>query len=817
MKVTSQSRPAPATPPPALVELIHEALGAMQAAGLPFEDLQPNSGWKRHPKADHYWCITDAGVGRTGRPWLQVSAGDARVTGGVDEATFTWCSWTQGREHVDPLELQEIQQQLAEAAQARKAERERERAAAAAQAQETWARAATDVNGAPYLQAKGVRAHGIRRLAGTLLVPVADAQGTLHGLQSIGPDGSKRFNPGAAVAGHYHLLGTPARTIYVAEGYATAATIHEVTGEAVACAFNAGNLKLVAEALRQARPGVELVISGDEDTWTEGNPGRSKATAAAGAVGARLVFPTFRDTTGRPTDFNDLARLEGLEEVRRQLAGGQRVEAADPWPEPQELTSKIDPEPYPVDALPMTIRRAVEEVQGFTKAPVPLVASSALSALSVACQGHIDVKRAEKLLGPVALFMLGIADSGERKTTCDSFFTSAIRQHQDEQAVLAEPEMERYRADLAAWNAQKEGVQAAIKAAAKQGRDVGKLKDDLRKLEAAKPKAPLVPRMLLGDETPENLAWSLASIWPAAGVLSSEAGIIFGAHGMGKESVLRNLALLNVLWDGGTHSVGRRTSESFTVRGARLTVGLQVQEAALRSFFDKSGGLARGTGFLARFLVSWPESTQGFRPFTEAPASWPSLSAYHQRITAILARTMPINEDGVLTPALIGLQDDTKRAWVKFHDTIESELRNGGELYDVRDVASKSADNAVRLAALFHLFEGGDGPVGLAAFDGASRIAAWHLHEARRFFGELALPEELADATRLDGWLIDYCRRERAHMVPTRAARQFGPVRDGRRLDRALEDLAELDRVRVAREGKRRLIYVNPALVEVTP
>ena len=59
---------------------------------------------------------------------------------------------------------------------------------------------------------------------------------------------------------------------------------------------------------------------------------------------------------------------------------------------------------YPLDALPDTIRAAVEEVVGFVKAPIPLVASSALSALSLACQAHIDVKRAEGLQGPVGLF-----------------------------------------------------------------------------------------------------------------------------------------------------------------------------------------------------------------------------------------------------------------------------------------------------------------------------------------------------------------------------------------------------------------------------
>ena len=88
------------------------------------------------------------------------------------------------------------------------------------------------------------------------------------------------------------------------------------------------------------------------------------------------------------------------------------------------------------------------------------------------------------------------------------------------------------------------------------------------------------------------------------------------------------------------------------------------------------------------------------------------------------------------------------------------------------------------------------------AFEGASRIAAWHLNESRRFFGELALPAELADAARLDSWLIEYCRRERTHLVATREAQRLGPIRDKEKLTTALRELEELDRVKVAQEGR---------------
>lgn len=486
------------------------------------------------------------------------------------------------------------------------------------------------------------------------------------------------------------------------------------------------------------------------------------------------------------------------------------------WPDPLPLMAKAISEPYPLDALPDTVRAAVEEVQAFTKAPSALVVSSALGALSLAIQAHADVKRAEKLAGPVGLFLLTIADSGERKSTCDGFFTKAIRDFETQQAEAAKSLVKDYMAALETWDAKHAGIKEKIRQLAKGGKPTVDQEGALRELEHRKPEAPRVPRLIYSDATPEALKWNLAMLWPSGGVVSSEAGIVFGAHGMGKDSVMRNLATLNQLWDGADITTERRTSESFTVKGARLTIALQVQEATLRSFFDRSGELARGSGFLARFLVAWPESTQGFRPFTEAPANWPHLAAFNRRIEAILNHPAPIDDDGALSPPVLALAPGAKTAWVTFHDAIEGELASGGELYDVRDVASKSADNAARLAALFQVFESGmGGAVGADAFEGASRIVAWHLNESRRFFGELALPLDLANAARLDAWLIDYCRRERTHLVPTKKVQQFGPggLREKATIESAVRELEELGRARLAQDGRRRIIKVNPALV----
>ena len=112
----------------------------------------------------------------------------------------------------------------------------------------------------------------------------------------------------------------------------------------------------------------------------------------------------------------------------------------------------------------------MQEVAGFVKAPIPLIATSALAALSLAIQALTDVERADKLHGPCGLFLLAIADSGERKSTCDGFFTKAIREYEAEQYEAAKPLVTAYRSALAIWEAQRSGLKEKIKSLAKEGK-----------------------------------------------------------------------------------------------------------------------------------------------------------------------------------------------------------------------------------------------------------------------------------------------------------------------------------------------------------
>lgn len=203
----------------------------------------------------------------------------------------------------------------------REAAQERERAEARNKAAEIWRDAEPLRNGHPYLTRKGVKQRGFRLHDGRLAIAVRDTAGELHSLQLIAEDGEKRFLPGGAVHGHYCSIGTPDGEIYIVEGVATGLSVHEASGQAVAVAFNAGNLEPVAKALRTKFSTLRLILCADDDAETEGNPGLAKAREAAKAVNGYLAVPDFGGS--RPagaSDFNDLHQLNGIERVRHSLA-----------------------------------------------------------------------------------------------------------------------------------------------------------------------------------------------------------------------------------------------------------------------------------------------------------------------------------------------------------------------------------------------------------------------------------------------------------------------------------------------------------------
>lgn len=155
-----------------------------------------------------------------------------------------------------------------------------------------------------------------------LALPLQDITGTVHSMQFIDADGTKKFLYQGRVQGcFYPVSKVPGGPVLICEGYATGASLYEATGWTTICAMNCGNLMAVAKAFREQFPNRSIVICADNDQFTEGNPGLTKARETVKAISGILATPDFSDSDlgERPTDFNDLHRLSGLREVRMQV------------------------------------------------------------------------------------------------------------------------------------------------------------------------------------------------------------------------------------------------------------------------------------------------------------------------------------------------------------------------------------------------------------------------------------------------------------------------------------------------------------------
>lgn len=210
------------------------------------------------------------------------------------------------------------------------AQRAAEAERASIKAAKVWRQYLPGPGQSDYLTRKGVQAWGLRWSPsgnGTCAIPMVDAAGKVWGLQILrgknrGAKLEKEYFPrGLAKKGHYHVIGTVRDIVMIAEGYATAASLHQATGLPVIVAFDANNLEPVAKSIKKTYKHVRILLCADDDYLTTGNPGCTAAEIAALATGGAWIKPVFAaDRAGQKlTDFNDLAVIEGEQAVQAQV------------------------------------------------------------------------------------------------------------------------------------------------------------------------------------------------------------------------------------------------------------------------------------------------------------------------------------------------------------------------------------------------------------------------------------------------------------------------------------------------------------------
>ncbi|NRA60795.1 MAG: toprim domain-containing protein [Psychrobium sp.] len=184
----------------------------------------------------------------------------------------------------------------------------------------------TQLGASSYLKSKGldlqsqvlkgesiINIGGISFQKDDLFISMLNFDQEIVNCQLINADGAKRYLPSGIKSNCFHKINGNDDVIAITEGYATALTINLAIEATTYIAFDCGNLKNVARIARKNHPKATIIVCGDNDTKTKGNPGKTKAAEAAKEIDAIALVP---ESSG---DWNDAYQRDGIEEIKSIL------------------------------------------------------------------------------------------------------------------------------------------------------------------------------------------------------------------------------------------------------------------------------------------------------------------------------------------------------------------------------------------------------------------------------------------------------------------------------------------------------------------
>lgn len=673
-----------------------------------------------------------------------------------------WCSKKLHDQNCYDKERYKSQMQTARDEQNK--DRERLIAECGAWCTQNWSARNGASNDHPYLISKSVDSYGLKLIgkgAGALMVPLHDVDGAIRGMQFIQPDGSKRFKIGSDKSGNFFLIGNMdinTNQLLICEGYATGASLHLATGYPVAVAFDAGNLEPVAKVLRHKRPNAIIAICADNDIWGDKNVGVDKATFAARSVSGRLAIPVFSTNIDKPTDFNDLHKIDGIDAVKQQIesaiidsAALSKVELSTqvlpPRPSEQEflpLTRAMQPsEPFPDNALPIIIRNAAQRVKEVIQAPYALICQSFLAAATLAVQAHADIEIDGRRY-PLSQNFIAIAESGERKSAVDRIATGPVKDRQRNDAIEHHRSQNEYLAAHTAWENMRKAALAEKTPEAVQA---------LLSRAGLEPQH-IQPFFLIEEPTFEGIVRAFAEGRYTLGLYSDEGGRFLGGHAMSKDNQAKTVTGLSKLWDGDPIDRVRGGDGLNIIYNRRLSMHLMIQPVLSPNLFGNR--LISGQGFASRCLCCYPSTEIGNRLYKAEDLSKDvNIILYYDRMNAILGRVLPLHAEPMmgLQPTILQMTDEAKQDWIGFANAVEARQRAGGDLQQIKGFASKAAEHAARVAGVLAVFQAPDTKeVGIDAIRSGISIINYYLIEAMRLFHSSADDPDLLLAQKVYDW-----------------------------------------------------------------
>jgi len=298
MKLKENARPAPGESDHIVTDLQHDSNTKQQFSDFLLSHSIKISANKIIDDGRLHRCDTTGKNGKTDAAYILHMDG---IPAGFYEnfQTAERGNWRAdiGRE-ITPDEQAALQKKIREMQRQRDEQLKQGREDAADKARYIWLKSKKADEHHPYLTKKSIKPHHARLYRDALVIPIISKDKKIRNLQFIDPEGNKRFLSGGKKKGCFSPIGAPSGKILIAEGYATAASLHESTKQCAIAAMDSGNLIHVAQEMRRLFSDVEIIICGDNDA---SGVGQDAAKKAALAVGGKVLIP---ETIG--ADWNDV-------------------------------------------------------------------------------------------------------------------------------------------------------------------------------------------------------------------------------------------------------------------------------------------------------------------------------------------------------------------------------------------------------------------------------------------------------------------------------------------------------------------------------
>jgi putative DNA primase/helicase len=427
------------------------------------------------------------------------------------------------------------------------------------------------------------------------------------------------------------------------------------------------------------------------------------------------------------------------------------------WEEPIPLAAAPRLPAYPTDVLPGWLARHVRAVAVATQTAEDMAGSVALAVLATAAGGRVEIEPRPGWREPACLYVLTVADPGERKSAVHADLTAPIREYEREEIERLRPEIEaalsrRRMREQARARAERDAVSARDPEARREAEA-----EALRiARELADEPEPALPRLVADDATPEALGSLLAEQGGRMAVLSAE-GTLFDIVAGRYTDGTPNIDLLLKAHAGDPIRVDRRGRPAEHVPRPALTLGIMAQPEALRGLLRRRE--FRGRGLLGRILYAMPPSLVGHRETAPPPVPEEVRREYVRHVRALLALPPGTDPQGRPAPHIIRLSPAAHERLVAFEAALEPRLAAGAELGHMRDWAAKLAGAVVRIAGLLHLAEHAMTPapwtlpIAEETMEHAVRLGEYFLAHARAAYGEMGSDPAVATARYLAEWL----------------------------------------------------------------